>query len=105
MTTATIDSKALEALIQPRQLARQGFVAPTRVLVDFGTDHAGADACFVYLVFPDDTNDSALAWNKVKDMVRWVQDRIWSAVGEQRWPYVRVKRESELLAQLTQCPG
>lgn len=99
MTTAIIDTKALEALIQPKQLAKRGFLAPLRVIVDFGTDHAGEEACYVYLVFPDDTNDAALAWDRVKQMVRWVQNRIWTAVGEQRWPYVRVKRESELIAE------
>ncbi|MBI4027036.1 MAG: hypothetical protein HY360_18775 [Verrucomicrobia bacterium] len=100
MTTVVIpDTKGLAELVQPSQLAEQGFTAPRRVSVIFGVDHTGEEAYHVYLVFPDQTPDSALAWNNVKDMVRWVQERIWKADGEQRWPYVRIKRESEIAGE------
>ena len=92
MTTGTIDTGTLAGLIQPEKLAGQGFPLPSRVSVIFGTDHTGEEAYHVYLVFPDNTPDETLAWDNVKAMVRWVQSQIWKADGEQRWPYVRVKR-------------
>jgi hypothetical protein len=97
MAAANVDTKSLADLVQPEKLAEQGFPVPNRVSVVFGTDHTGEEAYHVYLVFADDTPDACLAWANAKRMVRWVQDRIWKASGEQRWPYVRVKRESELL--------
>ncbi|MBM3882843.1 MAG: hypothetical protein FJ387_24490 [Verrucomicrobia bacterium] len=101
MAIADVDTTTLATLVEPKRLKQQGFPAPKRVSVILGTDHTGAEAYHVYLVFPDETSDDALAWNKVKAMVRSVQDRIWSEDGHQRWPYVRVVRESELLES---CP-
>jgi hypothetical protein len=63
--------------------------------VTFGANPAGEEAYRVYLIFPDDTPENNLSWAKIKPMVTWVQDQIWKANGEQRWPYVRVKRESD----------
>ncbi len=91
-----MDPKALAGLVQPKKLKARGFPAPTQVLLTFGTDHTGEDAYRVYLVFPDDTPDDALSWTRMKPMVRWVQSKIWEADGERHWPYVRVKRKSEL---------
>ena len=99
MVIANIDTSYLAALVQPERLAEQGFPVPNRVSVIFGTDHTGEEAYHVYLVFADDTPDTMLAWDKVKPMVRWVHDQIWKADGERRWPYVRVKRESEMLGR------
>jgi hypothetical protein len=96
MQMARVDTKMLEKLIQPRKLAAQGFLAPKRVSVTLGTDHTGDDAYFVYLVYADDTPDSVFEWDKLKDMVHWTRARIWKADGEQRWPYVGVKREGEM---------
>jgi len=61
-----------------------------------GTDNSGEAAFHIYLVYPDDTPDAALAWNKVKPMVRWVRNEIRRASGEERWPYVRVTRDADL---------
>jgi hypothetical protein len=97
MEAVVTDTKVLAELVQPEKLAGKGFPAPHRVSVIFGTDHTGEEAYHVYLVFSDDTPDELLAWSKVKPMVRWVQNQIWKAVGERRWPYVRVMRQSELL--------
>jgi hypothetical protein len=97
MAASSVDTKCLADLVQPEKLAEQGFPVPNRVSVVFGTDHTGEEAYYVYLVFADGTPDADLSWGNVRRMVRWAQDRIWKASGEQRWPYVRVKRESELL--------
>src|SRR5258708_23435271 len=97
MATAILGAKELAGLIQPEKLAVQGFVPPERVSVIDGTDHSGEAAFHVYLVYPDNTPDAALAWSHVKPMVRWVRNEIRRASGEERWPYVRVKRSSDLL--------
>ena len=97
MTTGVADTRFLAGLIQPNTLKARGFPKPSRVSVIFGTDHTGEEAYHVYLVFPDSTPDAMLAWSNVKAMVRWVRNRIWKEDGERRWPYVRVKRESDFL--------
>src|SRR5258708_2103163 len=101
MATAILDANELSGLIQPDKLAAQGFLPPKRVSVIAGTDHSGEEAFHVYLVYADDTPDVALAWSKVKPMVRWVRNEIRRASGEERWPYVRVTRASDLLAGLS----
>jgi hypothetical protein len=98
MAAANVDTNSLAELVQPEILAEKGFPVPNRVSVILGTDHTGEEAYHVYLIFADTTPDAAFSWASVKRMVRWVQDQIWKASGEQRWPYVRVKRESELLS-------
>jgi hypothetical protein len=98
MAAANVDTKSLAELVQPEILANKGFPVPNRVSVICGADHTGEEAYYVYLVFADTTPDADLSWGNVKRMVRWVQDRVWKASGEQRWPYVRVKRESDLSA-------
>jgi hypothetical protein len=97
MAYSTINTEVLAELVQPEKLAQQGFPSPSRVSVIFGTDHTGEAAYHVFLVFSDQTPEESLAWKNVKQMVRWVQNEIWKADGEQHWPYVRVTRESELL--------
>lgn len=97
MPTAISDANKLAEFVQPAKLAAAGFLQPTRVSVIAGTDHSGTEAYYVYLIFPDETPDTDLAWSKVKPMVRWVRDQIREADGEQRWPYVRVMRECEPL--------
>ena len=97
MAAANFDTESLAELVQPEKLAEQGFPVPNRVSVTLGTDHTGEEVYRVYLVFADDTPGASLAWGNAKRMVRWVQDRIWKASGEERWPYVHVKRESEFL--------
>src|ERR1700677_1096122 len=101
MAGTILNTKDLEALIQPEKLADQGFLRPERVSVIAGTDHTGEEAFHVFLVYPDDTPDAVLAWNKVKPMVRWVWNEIRQASGEERWPYVRVTRNADLLADLS----
>ena len=100
MPSVISNTDELAGLIQPAKLAAGGFVSPKRVLVTTGTDHTGDDVYRVYLIFPDGTAERQLAWSKVKPMVQWVQDQIWKANGEQRWPYVRVAREAELPREL-----
>jgi hypothetical protein len=96
MATAILNADELAGLVQPDKIAEAGFVPPKRVSVTAGTDHAGDDVYRVFLVFPDNSPEDQLAWDKVKAMVHWVRDRIWKANGEERWPYVRVKREADL---------
>lgn len=98
MQGTAVDTKRLAEMIQPPKLKEQGFPAPDRVSVIFGTDHTGEDAFHVFLVFSDDTPDEVLTWQNIKPMVRWVQDRIWKADSEQHWPYVRVTRHSQLVS-------
>ena len=95
MTTGIADTRSLANLIQPAKLKAHGFPKPARVSVIFGTDHTGEESYQVFLVFSDKTPDATLAWSNVKGMVRWVQEQIRQADGERRWPYVRVKRESD----------
>lgn len=95
-----LDANELASLVQPEKLAAQGFLPPNRVSVIAGTDHTGEEAFHVYLVYGDDTPDVALAWSNVKPTVRWVRNEIRRASGEERWPYVRVKREANSLAGL-----
>jgi len=85
--------------IQPDELTKHGFPRPKRVSLIEGTDSEGEEAFHIYLVFPDDTRDEDLAWNKIEPMVSWVRNFVWEKTGETRWPYVRVKREKEILAQ------
>ncbi len=102
MATAISSPDELAGLIQPDKLAAAGFVPPPkRVSVIAGTDHEGNDAYHVFLVFPDETAPDQLAWRNVKPLVQWVRDRIRKANGEQQWPYVRVKREADLLTELS----
>ncbi len=96
MGSALVDIEALASLVHPDKLAKQGFLRPERVLVIPGTDHAGEEAFHVYAVYSDDTPDSVLAWGKVKPMVRWVRNEIRRASGDDRFPYVRVVRGSDL---------
>ncbi|HVY72222.1 MAG TPA: hypothetical protein VHH73_19975 [Verrucomicrobiae bacterium] len=96
MAAAITDVEALEELVQPAKIAAQGFRAPKQVRVVSSNDHSGDEAYYVYLIFPDETTDTALGWNKVKTMARWVQEEIWAANKWQRWPYIQIKRESEL---------
>jgi hypothetical protein len=101
MTVAILSAAQLAELIRPEKLVAQGFLRPQRALVVDSTDHFGEAAYHVYLVYPDDTPDSALAWSKVKPMVRWVRREIRRASGEERWPYVRVLRNSDLPAEIS----
>jgi hypothetical protein len=90
----------IRAHIQPRELVKRGFPRPTRVSLIEGVDSEGEAAFHIYLVFRDDTSDDDLAWSKIEPMVSWVQKYVWEETGEVRWPYVRVKREREILAGL-----
>jgi hypothetical protein len=96
MGSVVMDMEALAALVHPDKLTAEGFLRPERVLVIPGTDHSGEEAFHVYAVYPNDTPDEALAWNKVKTMVRWMRNKIRKASGEVRFPYVRVVREADL---------
>lgn len=91
-----MDIAELENRIQPKKLAEQGLPKPKRVAVVAASDHTGDGAYFVYLVFPNTTPDSALTWNRIKGLVKWVHETIWKADGERHWPYVRVKRERDM---------
>ncbi len=101
MAAAILDASELACLVQPERIAAQGFLPPKRVLVVDGTDHSGDEAYRVSLVYADDTPESALAWSEVKPTVRWVRSEIRRASGEGRWPYVRVAREADLVAELS----
>jgi hypothetical protein len=96
MSSVVMDIGALAALVHPDKLTAEGFLRPERVLVIPGTDHSGEEAFHVYAVYANDTPDEALAWNKVKTMVRWMRNKIRKASGEVRFPYVRVVREADL---------
>jgi hypothetical protein len=101
MAAAILNTNDLAALVQPDNVVAQGFPRPERVSVIAGTDHTGEEAFHVYLVFRDDTPDAALEWGVVKPMVRWVRNEIRRASGEERWPYVRVARNADLLSALS----
>jgi len=103
MPTAIVDTNELAALVQPDKLAQEGFPRPSRVSVVLSTDHTGEEAYYVYLIFPNETPDASLKWGKIKDMMRWVHDQVWRASGEERWPYVHVKREADLFSETFGC--
>jgi hypothetical protein len=99
----TADRQPLDDIrdqIQPNELAKHGFPRPKRVSLIEGNDSEGEEAFHIYLVFPDDTRDEDLAWNKIEPMVSWVRKFVWEKTGQTRWPYVRVKREKEILDEL-----
>ncbi|HRJ07703.1 MAG TPA: hypothetical protein PK490_13445 [Prosthecobacter sp.] len=98
--TSPVNLKDILARIQPQLIAKKGFSRPQDVQLLKGKDSDGEDALFVYLVFPDKTPDSELAWSKVEPMVSWVRDTVWSSADEEQWPYVRVKRASEITKQI-----
>jgi len=101
MTTARSQTLTdLRDRINPDELAKRGFPRPEDVRIWRDTDSGGEEAFHVYLVFPDDTPDQTLAWEKVEQMVAWVRDLIWTETGERLWPYVRVKRQHELAGGL-----
>jgi hypothetical protein len=95
-----VDQNEIRSCSQPAKLAKQGFPRPKRVLLIEGTDSEGEPAFHVYLIFPDETPDDALAWERIEPMVSWVRNYVWQATGEQRWPYVNVKCEQQVLAKL-----
>ena len=66
-----------ETEIQPNELAKHGFPRPKRVSLIEGNDSEGEEAFHIYLVFPDDTRDEDLAWNKIEPMVSWVRNFVW----------------------------
>jgi hypothetical protein len=96
MPTLTANLARLSTLIQPEEIRKQGLLTPDKVLVSSGIDHAGEEALYVYLVFPNRTSDAELAWRRVKPLVAWVHDTLWRADEYRRYPYVRVKRKSEM---------
>lgn len=100
MAAAVVDTKALEALVEPAKLAEKGFPKPKRVTVSFADDHTGQSAYYVYLIFPNTVPDEALRWKKIQPMVTWVRDTIWKADGEQHFPYVRAVREKQVRGEL-----
>jgi hypothetical protein len=95
-----LDLNEIRSRIQPMKFAKQGFPKPKRVSLIEGTDSDGERAFHVYVVFPDNTPDEALAWKKIEPMVSWVRNLVWEATGKEFWPYVNVKREKEILAKL-----
>jgi hypothetical protein len=100
---ATADRQSLDDIrgqLQPGELAKRGFPVPKRISLMEGTDSEGEEAFHIYLVFPDNTPDEELAWNKIEPMVSWVRNLVWEGTGETRWPYIRVKREREIVAAL-----
>ena len=97
MATTILDANDLALLVQPDKIEAQGFLRPERVSVIAGTDHTGDDAYYVQLVYRDNTPSKALAWSKVKSMVRWVRNEIRTAINEERWAYVRVTRSSDVI--------
>lgn len=99
----TVDKSSLDKVredIQPAKLAQHGFPRPARVSLIEGTDSDGEEAFHVYLIFSDATPDEQLQWAKIEPMVSWVRDRVWQAMGETRWPYVKVKRQADVAAEL-----
>ncbi len=97
MTAAERDTlDNLRERIKPDELARHGFPRPKSVLLTKGSDSSGDDAFYVFLVFPDNTPEKALVWEKVEPMVSWVRDLIWTEMGERLWPYVKVKLQKQL---------
>lgn len=92
--------KQVREEIQPTKLAERGFPQPDRVALIEGTDSEGEEAFHIYLVFSDETPDEKLQWAKIEPMVSWVRSHVWQATGERRWPYVRVKRQKDVAAEL-----
>lgn len=101
---AVVDHAVLDTLrgqIQPDALAEQGFPRPKRVSLLETRDSEGEEAFRIYIVFSDDTPDQTLALKNIEPMISWVRDLVWQGTGQQRWPYVRVKREKDILAELS----
>lgn len=100
VTQDRISLNEVRTHIQPEELAKRGFPRPKRVSLIEGTDSEGEHAFHIYLAFPDDTPDEDLAWQKIEPMVSWVRKYVWDSTDGKYWPYVRVKREKEILAKL-----
>lgn len=99
MATSLPSDTELCNRIQPSVLAENGFARPQNVMLTSGTDHSGDAALYISIIYPESTLEAAISWQKVKDMVRWVRNEIRKAGGEDRWPYVRVIRESDLITE------
>jgi hypothetical protein len=91
--------REIAAAIQPDKLPAS-FPRPQRVSIIEGQNSERETALYVYLVFPNSTPDSILAWKKIEPMVRWVHDYVWNHTGQSAWPYVKVKKEEELPPEL-----
>jgi len=91
---------ALMERIRPEQLVKQGFPRPKEVRLFRDADSTGEEAFYVYLIFPDNTPEQALAWQNIEPMVSWVRDLILSETDSRLWPYVKVKRQKEMAGGL-----
>jgi len=100
MTRHDVSLDDLRQRIRPEVLAERGFPEPKQVVVSTGTDSAGDEAYYIYLVFSNKTPEKDLAWRKVEPMVSWVRDLVWRETGAKLWPYVKVKLEKQLPARL-----
>lgn len=100
--TATFPTSLDEVLtkINPEAIKAEGFSKPKSVHLMKGMDGEGEEALFVYVVYPDNTPDQQLAWAKIEPLVSWVRDIVWQTTGLSQWPYVWVKRESEISAKI-----
>jgi len=83
-------------LVSPDQLAHNGFPKPKRVVVTEQTDSSGDDAYYVWVIYPDRVSKNKLAWETVRPMQEWIEEKIRQAVNFERWPYVQVKLESHI---------
>ena len=86
----------LQALIQPEVLAKHGFPKPERVLLLEQRDSTDLDSYYVYVVYPEKTPDDALRRAKIAPVEKWVKQTIYDQAGYERYPYVWVRRPSEL---------
>ena len=86
----------LQRLIQPDVLAKHGFPRPERVLLMEYRDSTDLDSYYVYLVYPEKTPDGELRRAKIAPLEKWVKQTIYDHAGYERYPYVWVRRPSEL---------
>ena len=100
MPSTLLSTSELAELIQPDALEKAGFPRPKRVSIVAGTDHTGEEALYATIVYPDDTPLDRLTWARVKPMVQWIRDQVRAADDEQRWAFVNVTREADLVGNL-----
>ncbi len=96
MTAVVTDLNELQQMISKEKFVEKGFPAPVRTSILVGSDHSGEEAYYIYVVYPDHTTDEDLDYKKIKPILNWIHETIWGASGAERWPYIRIRRESEM---------
>ena len=86
----------LQKMIQPDRFVKEGFPKPDRVLLLELPDSTDLESYYVYVVYPEKTPDDELRRAKIAPIEQWVKQTIYDNAGYQRYPYVWVRRPSEL---------